>query len=224
VERKIIFGLLGALLVACDSADDPVAPSLAASEVAANGAETAVPIFTGRGTSIDATVRGLNTKLCDAGPMLTVPSGRFELREPSGRIAELLTTLNLECFTAGIGNKAVAEASVENLNLTIGEVTITAERLHAMVNAFCVPGQLPRSQGHTVVRGLRINGKPVDVLNIPNQRINLPNGFIILRDEISFATPFHAGRTLIALRLVITLPERIADIAITRTQGHIDCP
>ena len=229
MHSRIFLAALGAFLVACGGADDPVAPSnLSATELGTGGgtttAGTVVPIFTGRGTSIDATVGDVNTKFCDAGPMLKVPSGHFEDSAPSATIAGVLTAKDLECITAGAGTKSIAEASANDVRLTIAGNTITVARVHSMVNAACPPQGGPKSQGHTIVRDLVVNGKPVAVLNTANQRVNLPNGFIVISDQTSFVTQFHAGRTLKAIRVVIDKGETLADIALARTQGHIDCP
>lgn len=228
MERKICIAVLGIVLAACGGTDDPVAPSnLSAAELGAGGGAatgTVVPIFTGRGTSIDATVGDVNTKLCDAGPMLKLPSGHFEDRQANATIAGVLSAKDLECITAGAGTKSIAEASANNVVLTIGGNTIRVDRVHSMVNAACPPTGSPRSQGHNIVRNLVVNGRPVSLRNVPNERFDLPNGFIVVRDETSFVTQFHAGRTIKAIRVVIDKGEVTADIALARTQGHIDCP
>jgi hypothetical protein len=225
VERRICLAVLGALFIACDAADDPVAPSVFASELVGDGiTAAAVPIFTGQATVIDASVLNIISRLCDAGPMLKLPGGRFEFRLPFAALPDLASARDLDCITAGTGNKAIAEASANDVRLTIGGHSITVDRVSAMVSATCVAGEAPRSQGRGVVLSLFVNGERVPVLDILNQRFDLPNGFIVINEQSSFATPFHAGSTVKALRIVIDRGERTADIAIARTQAHIDCP
>jgi hypothetical protein len=220
MERRFLLAVLGTLFIACDSAEVPLAPSTATDDVAILG-EGNVATFTGRGTALDATVLGVNTKTCDVSlPRL---GGRAEGREVSSSIAGLAAT-NLYCFTGSRTNKATAEADGRSLVLNLGGNTITADRFKSMVGAECPPDADPTNFGNAAVLRLVVNGRAIWVRNTPNQKVDLPNGYIVLWEENKFVTRFHAGRTITAMRVVINKPEPTADIAIARSQTHIDCP
>lgn len=220
MERRILLAVLGTLVIGCDSADSPLAPSTVATDVATTGA-TNVATFTGRGTTLDATVLGVNTKTCDVSlPRL---GGRVENREVSSSISGLTAT-NLYCYTGSRTNKATAEADGRSLVLNIGGNVITADRFKSMVGAECPPGGAPTNFGNAGVIKLVVNGRAIWVRNTPNQKVELPNGYIMLWEQTHFVTQWHAGRTITAMRVVIDKPEPTADIAIARTQAHIDCP
>jgi hypothetical protein len=99
-----------------------------------------------------------------------------------------------------------------------------------MVGARCPPSGGPFSQGHSRLTGLTINGRAINVTGAVNQRVDLPNGYVVINEQTHFGTAFHAGRTLIALHVVINgaVPGSdrnvSADIVAGRVRIHIDCP
>lgn len=220
MERRILLAVLGTLFIACDGAEAPLAPSTATDDVAINGG-TSLAVFTGRGTALDATVLGVNSKTCD----VTLPrsGGRVEGREASSSISELTAT-QLYCIAESRTNSARAEADGRSLVLRIGGNIITADRFKSMVRAECPPVGAPFNVGNAGVIKLVVNGRAIWVRNTPNQKVELPNGYIMLWEQTAFVTQWHAGRTITALRVVIDKPEPTADISIARSQAHIDCP
>lgn len=220
MERRILLAVLGTLVIACDGAEAPLAPSTVTDDVAINGTGN-VATFTGRGTTLDATVLGVNSKTCD----VSIPrlGGRLESREVSSSVSGLSAT-NLYCFTGSRTNKVTAEADGRALVLNIGGNVITADRFKSMVGAECPPAGSPTNFGNAGVIKLVVNGRAIWVRNTPNQKVELPNGYIMLWEQTHFVTQWHAGRTITAMRVVIDKPERTADIAIARSQAHIDCP
>jgi hypothetical protein len=226
VYRRILLAVLGTLFIACDRADLPVAPNEPSTldAVAAAGADVGA-VYTGRGTAVDASVRDVRTKLCDTGP-LPREGGRIENKEATAAIASMLSASSLYCITLGALNKGISEATAFGLDLTVGGNTIRADRVHSMASGRCPPvSKVPNSAGTSFVTNLRVNGRAVAVVPVTwNQRINLPNGFIVFNEQTSFASPWHAGRTVIGLRIVINRPVPTADIVIARSQTHIDCP
>ena len=58
----------------------------------------------------------------------------------------------------------------------------------------------------------------------PNQRINLPNGYVVINEQSSSGNQFHAARTVTALHVVITgIVVPVADLAFSRSHADVDC-
>ncbi len=219
MSKRIAVAVLGGLLVACDQATAPVAPLTPNDGVVAVNGPGAV--YTARGTAVDATLLSVNNKISDC----YLPPG------PGGNIAKNVASYSgtgifyklLYCNAIGGNNKSVAEAGVFEVILTVGGHTIFADVLSSMSKADCPPTG-PASYGSSSIARLNIDGNATRVGTTPNYTISLSNGYIVVNEQTSFATPWHAGRTVIALRIVINKPVPIADIAIARSQTHIDCP
>ncbi len=226
MNRLIAVAVLGALIACGDSTQVPLAPSSAASnDASVSGASSGGAVYTGHGIAVDATVQSTNTKLCDTG-MLPRAGGRIERSVASAAISGVLSASKLYCITLSLDKKGISEATVFGLNLTVGGNTIQADKVHSMAGAFCPPNTtVPASTGSAFVTNLRINGKVVTVKpSTRNQRFELPNGGVTFNEHASFATPFHAGRTVTGLRVVITNPPGTAEVILARAQTHIDCP
>lgn len=224
MRQSAILMLLGAFVIACSGGDDPVAPPEAVVPDAVVGAAGS-PVYTGLGIAVDATVQGVNTKLCDTGP-LPRAGGRIELKPLNATIAGVLSSTRLYCITTTVdNNRAISEGTVFGLRLTIGGNTITAADVHSMAGARCPPFNttVPASSGFGYVNGLVINGRAITTRLGESRRFELINGYAVLNEVTNiFATPFHAGRTVVGLRVVINNPP--AEILLGKSLAHIDCP
>lgn len=225
MKRPLALAVLGTLL-ACGGADAPLAPSTATSDIVADvvaGAGTAY--FTGRGVAVDATVLDLNTKLCDTGALPSA-GGRIERIEAAASIPSVVSSTRAYCITTSVGTtKGISEATLWGLNLTIGGNVIAADRLHSMSGAWCPPDDVPASSGSAFTTNLRVNGRVIAIIrNRQNQRIDLPNGYAVFNEHRSFVSPWHAGRTVTGLRVVINSDDAKSEIVLARSQMHIDCP
>lgn len=225
-----LLAAMAALVIACGDSD-PVAPPLLAEASEAGDAgpttnSTKSATFTGNSTAINATVGGDNDIFCESGP-LNRTGGSIQTNMASASIAGVLSASSLECHTGGSGLKGHSEAALRTLRITLGNNTITVGLLRSMVGTFCPTPNTPFSVGHTTVRGLVINGQTITVSSdAVNQRINIRNGTLIINEQTFFVTSFHAGRTVIGLRVIINGEgERPAsNIILARSQNHIDCP
>ena len=225
MNRLFAVAVLGALIACGDSTESALAPSSATpNDAGINGAGGGV-VYTGHGIAVDATIQGSNTKLCDTG-MLPRAGGRIENKVAGSSIAGVLSASSLYCITMSMDKKGISEATVFGLSLNVGGNTILADKVHSMAGAFCPPNtKVPASTGSAFVQNLRINGKVASVkVSTANQKFDLPNGFVMFNEHSSFATPYHAGRTVTGVRVVINKPEGTAVVILARAQTHIDCP
>lgn len=226
MQRSFTVATLIAALVACGQMESPVAPDEAAGDVARDEvASNGGAIYTGRGTAVDATIRGNNSRLCDAGP-LPREGGRIETSSANASLANVLTTSKVYCITTSGFNKGISEATVWNLNLSIDGNTVVADWVHSMAGARCPPNSpAPAHSGSSFVTNLVVNGRTITVVrNVPNQRFELRNGVLIFNEQTSFITPWHAGRTVTGLRILTNGPNGRSEILVGRSQTHIDCP
>lgn len=220
MSKRIAVAVLGGFLIACDQATAPVAPPTL-NDGAVSVVAPGTAVYTARGTAVDATLISVNNKISDC----NLPPG------PGGNISKNVASYTapgifyklLYCNAIGGSNKSVAEAGVFEVILTVGGHTIFADVLTSMAKADC-PATGPASYGSSSIARLNVDGKSQVVGAAPNYTIPLVNGYIVVNEQTSFSTPFHAGRTVTALRVVINKPVAIADIKLARSQTHIDCP
>lgn len=197
MSRRIAVAVLGGFLIACDQATAPVAPPAPNDGVVAAVAPGS-PVYTARGTAVDATLLGLNTKISDC----NLPPG------PGGNISRNVASYSapgifyklLYCNAIGANNKSVAEAGVFEVILNVGGHTIFADVPTSMSKADCPPTG-PASYGSSSIARLSIDYNGHRVGTAPNYVIPLVNGYVVVNEQTSFATPFHAGRTVTALRV-----------------------
>lgn len=230
MTRILAVAVLGAFIACGGSTDGPLAPSSATpNDAGVNGAGTGAGavgvVYTGRGIAVDATVMGANTKLCDTG-MLPQAGGRIENKIFSTSISSVFNASSVYCITLSLDRKGISEATVFGLNLTVGGNTITADKVHSMSGGHCPPNtKVPASTGSAYVQNLRINGKVVSVkVSTANQKFELPNGVVVFNEHTTFVSPWHAGRTVTGLRVVISKPAGTAEVVLARAQMHVDCP
>ncbi|MEW5918935.1 MAG: choice-of-anchor P family protein, partial [Gemmatimonadota bacterium] len=152
--------------------------------------------------------------------------GRIANTSQTASISGVLSASKLYCITTSATSgepRAISEATLWGMNVTVGGNTITADWLHSMAGARCPTDATPFSSGSSFFTNLRVNGRTIALQKTPNRKIELPNGYIVVNEQTSFVTPWHAGRTVIGLRIVITR-NGSADVVLARSQTHIDCP
>src|SRR5712692_923737 len=174
--------------------------------------------FSGQATVVRATVLGITTVISDTGP-LPSSGGALEASLLEASVAGLLTAEVAHASTIGQGDRSRSEASVANLNLTVGGNTVTADFLMARAEAACGPGGASVS-GSSVVVGLVINGQAIVVSGQPNETITLPNGRVVINEQMSSVSGNAGDITVNALHVVV---DGIADVVISSAHADITC-
>jgi hypothetical protein len=161
---------------------------------------------TGHARAVQATVgeapTSVTTALADTGPL----GGPQDARDASllaWTIPALLTGEGLHATTIARDERVDSAASLGNLALSIAGTTITADFVLASATAAAEPAVA----GRAVVEGLRVNGLPIVATGEPNQRIDVPGGYLLINE-------LHRGpgrASVNALHLVIT---GVADVVI----------
>ncbi len=174
--------------------------------------------FSGQATVVRATVLGITTVISDTGP-LPPEGGSREASLLEASVPGLLSAEVLHASTVGQGSESRSEASVANLNLTVGNNTITADFLMARATALCEQGKASISGSSEIVR-LVINGQSIVVTGEPNQTVLLPNGIVIINEQSSSTDKKTAEITVNALHIIV---DGMADVVISSAHADISC-
>ena len=230
VNRRTLLAVLISLTAACDQATSPtspVAPSTTTPKDDISGAVGGGIAYTGQAIALNATILGLNHRICDTG-VRQGGQGAITKSVATYSVPGKLLVKLLYCETNGKPFRSASEAGVAEVILTIGGNVIFADLISSMAQAACPSGVSGAGNytvnGHSFLSRLIINGKAHNVGKAPNTRIPLPNGYIVVNEQSSFITTFHAGKTVTALRIVINFPVPIANVAVATSLAHIDCP
>ena len=189
------------------------------SEASISVAQQSDPVtFSGQATGVRATVLGVTTTISDTGP-LPSSGGAEQASLLSASVPGLLTAEVLHAATIGQGDRSRSEASLANLNLTVGGNTIGADLLMARAMAVCAPGG-PSTSGSADILGLVINGQSIGVSGQPNQTVNLPNGQVVINEQQSSVSGHTGDITVNALHVVV---NGIADVVISSAHADVTC-
>jgi len=180
--------------------------------------------FSGQATVVNATVLGQEIVLADTGP-LPSQGGAAEDSLLEAEVPGLLSAEVLHASTVGRDNYAESQASVANLDLTVGANTISADFLMARARAECQGSQASVSGGSEIAV-LVINGQTIAVAGSPNQTVNLPNGRVVINEQQAFVDDKFGDITVNALHVTILDPLTgavLADVVISSAHADITC-
>jgi len=171
--------------------------------------------FSGRATVVNAQLAGLPAIILSDTGALDSTGGEKEASLLEHETPGVLTANVLHATTVGNGNRSRAEASVVDLNLTVGGNTIFADFLAARAEAVCSAGE--GATGNSEIASLVINGQEVAVTGEPNQTVDLPVGRVIINEQTSAR---RGDITVNALHVII---PGVADVIIASAHADITC-
>ena len=197
------------------------------SVLATTQAQAQINTFSGRATSVNATINGVNAILNDTGPLPS--TGGFISRTLlSGNVlGGALTTGPLDAITQGAFDQSRSQAIVENLNLTTGGNTITGDLVPASSQCTCPKSGPPTCDGGVLIANLRINGVFIPIVGV-NQTVNLPSsGLVVINEQIRTGSGNSVGLTVNGVHVSIpaTVPgtPAVADVIISTAHSDIVC-
>ncbi|MCA1601716.1 MAG: hypothetical protein LC776_08775, partial [Acidobacteria bacterium] len=186
---------------------------------------SALNTFSGRAIAVNATIAGVNTTLVDTGP-LPAEGGFITVSLASANVPGVLTTSLLTATTQGAGDQSRSQATVQNLNLTVGGNIITSDIVAESSQCTCTAGG-PICQG-SLFANLSIDGVSIGITGQPNQRIDLPGGgFVVINEQTVTGTGNFRAITANGLHIfipnVIPGTPAVADVIISSASSDITC-
>ncbi len=177
--------------------------------------------FSGRATSVNATIGGMNAILADTGPLPST-GGYIERSLASANVlGGALTTGLLNATTQAAGDQSRSQAQVANLNLTTGGNTITGDLVPASSQCTCTTGG-PVCVGGIYIANLRVNGAQIAIVDqAVNQTVNLPGGgTLVYNEQIRSGAGNTASLTVNGVHVRI---PATSDVTISSAQSGIVC-
>jgi len=185
------------------------------------GGGTTLNTFSGRATSVNATINGINATLNDTGPLPA--TGGFITRSlVSGNVlGGALSTGLLDATTQAAFDQSRSQAIVANLNLTVGGNVITAALIPASSQCTCFEdGRPPSCDGGVMIDNLRINGVFIVIAGV-NQTVNLPTGgTVIINEQIRTRAGNAVSLTVNGVHVMI---PGVANIILSSAHSDIAC-
>jgi hypothetical protein len=184
--------------------------------LAALGSATpgAAQTVTGQARAVQANVVGAlgvttTTVLADSGALAGLDDAR-EASAPTGSVPSVVTATTLHASAIGWSNQSDSEASVADLNVTVGATTIGADFVMARTSA--VLGRAVTA--HASIDSLSINGLPVAVTGTPNQTVAIPGGQVVINEQ----STSPAGLVVNALHIAVT---GVADVVVASATAGV---
>jgi hypothetical protein len=161
------------------------------------------PTVTGTASAVQVTSLGIVTvtTLASTGTL----SGLTDAREASqltGSVPGLLSAEVLQATSIGLSNGVASQASLGNLALGVGGISIGADVVLAQAEA-----SAGSATGSAVLGNLTLNGAPLAVSGDANQTISVPGGQLVINEQ----TATGGGITVNALHLVV---DGVADVVL----------
>ncbi len=138
---------------------------------------------TGQAVAVQATVFGnlgtaTTTVLANTGTLADNKDVR-DASQLTGDIPSLLSAEVLSATTLGYPDEVDSEASLGNLAMSIGGISVTADSVVAVASK--VSGAA--GSGNSYVQNLAINGVPVTITGEPNQIVSIPGGQMVINEQ-----------------------------------------
>ena len=183
--------------------------------------------FSGRATSVNATLAGINATLNDTGSLPA--AGGFITRSllAGNVLGGALSTGLLDAITQGAGDQSRSQAIVANLNLNVGGNTITSDLVPASSQCTCTTGESPVCDGGVMIANLRINGVFIPIAGV-NQTVNLAGGgTVVINEHIRTGAGNAASLTVNGVRVsippLIAGTPAVANVILAAARSEISC-
>ena len=182
------------------------------------GDDTSVT-YSGQAAAFRATVLGLPLAVSDTGALPSqggaLEASLLDIALPLPGAGNLVAQV-FHATSIGQGKQSSSEASLANLDLTLGLNAIKADFLMSRAAVSCTKSMLSASH----IAGLNINGKAVVITGQPNQVINLIAGSIIINEQIKISSNNSSSVTVNALHIKI---NGLADVVISSAHADMSC-
>jgi hypothetical protein len=142
---------------------------------------------------------------------ISAANAESDVGQSAGGIGPLLRAEVLNAATYSYSNEVDSAASLGNLALTVGGISISADSVVA--EASQVLGAT--GSGTSYIGNLTVNGQPILVTGAPNQIIPVPGGQVILNEQ---AISSSGGAVVNAIHMAI---NGVADVVVASATAAI---
>lgn len=175
---------------------------------------TSASSVTGQATAAQVTVLGFlgtatTTTLASTG--ISGTNAESDVGQVTGTVPSLLGAEVLNATTYSYPDQVDSVASLGNLGLTVGGISISADSVVAQASqVFGATGS-----GSSYIDNLAINGIPVTATGDPNQTIAIPGGQLVINEQIISSS---GSAVVNAIHVVI---NGVADVVIASATAGI---
>jgi hypothetical protein len=182
--------------------------AIAFAGVAAWPTAGAAQTVTGQARTVQANAVD-TTVLADTGTL----GGTSDARDATldvGIVPSVLSAEVLRAVTIGWPDQVASETSLAHLSMAVGGTGISAD--FVMAKALAVLGQ--PSTASSIIANLSVNGIQVAVTGMPNQRVPIPGGQVVINEQ----TVSLSGTTVNAIHATVL---GLADVVIASAKAGI---
>jgi hypothetical protein len=168
--------------------------------------------------------------LADSGP-LPLSGGATEAtllspNVPSGQTGGIVALSAGTLHAAVVGlNRTAADASLADVSLTISGNGLSAAFLMARSTATCGTGSA--LAGSSQLASLVVNGVTIAITGVANQSVALPNGTIVVNEQIPSVSGGTARLVVNALHVITRdalSGQDLAEVVLATADAQIQCP
>ena len=139
---------------------------------------TAPSQIQGQASAVQATVLGVTAALASTGA-LSGAGDALDASMTTGSVPSLVSGEALSASTMAWQDEVDSAASITNLGVTVGTVSVVADSVVAEASSLAGTA----ATGSSAISGLSVNGAPIAVSGAPNQVISILGGQIILNEQ-----------------------------------------
>ena len=185
--------------------------------------------YGGDATGAIVTVTATGTTIRAASGTLSISGGMAHAALPSGDIpgsatggVVSLAASAMHSAVVGSGASTRAEGSMGAIGLTVSGNQISSDFLMARSTANCGPVV----GGASELVNLVINGQAIAVTGAPNQTIALPNGSVVINEQLQTVGATSGELVVRALHVKTrdnVTGQPVADVSLASAEAKIDC-
>ncbi len=157
---------------------------------------------TGRAVALRVNPWNQNSVACGDTGSAFLNGGKHESSEVKATPVPGVSAQDLYAVTDGASGQNHSKASLNRLDIALGSHHITALEVQTEAMASGDLAVVPL-HGKTTVKGLTVDGQAIAVTGEPNQSVVLPDGYVLIDEEIAEGGEHFGSMTVVGLRVLV---------------------